>query len=77
MGPPAKPTQCPMTTELQTPIFLDEDARVLDWRIEELLRAGFPELLALELAATKCRVDVAHVQDLDRREAQVRPCLAQ
>ena len=41
-----------MATELQTPIFLDEDARVLDWRIEELLRAGFPELLALELAAT-------------------------
>jgi hypothetical protein len=41
-----------MATELQIPIFLDEDARVLDWRIEELLRAGFPELLALELAAT-------------------------
>jgi hypothetical protein len=41
-----------MATEVQTPIFLDEDARVLDWRIEELLRAGYPELLALELAAT-------------------------
>jgi hypothetical protein len=41
-----------MATDLQIPIFLDEDARVLDWRIEELLRAGFPELLALELAAT-------------------------
>ena len=31
---------------------MDEDARVLDWRIEELLRGGFPELLALEIAAT-------------------------
>jgi hypothetical protein len=41
-----------MATQLQTPIFMDEDARVLDWRIEELLRAGFPELLALEIAAT-------------------------
>jgi hypothetical protein len=41
-----------MATELQIPIFVDADAQVLDWRIEELLRAGFPELLALELAAT-------------------------
>jgi hypothetical protein len=41
-----------MATELQLPIFIDDDIKVLDWRIEELLRAGFPELLALELAAT-------------------------
>jgi hypothetical protein len=41
-----------MATDLQIPIFMDEDVRVLDWRIEELLRAGFPELLALEIAAT-------------------------
>jgi hypothetical protein len=41
-----------MAIDVQTPIFVDDDIRVLDWRIEELLRAGFPELIALELAAT-------------------------
>ena len=55
-----------MATDLQIPIFLDEDARVLDWRIEELLRAGFPELLALELAAT-IEVDLHSAIELRQR----------
>ena len=42
-----------MATDLETTVLpRDESYRVLDWRIEELLRAGFPELLALQLAAT-------------------------
>jgi hypothetical protein len=55
-----------MATEVQLPIFLDEDSRVLDWRIEELLRAGFPELLALELAAT-VEVDLHTAVELRQR----------
>jgi hypothetical protein len=55
-----------MATELQIPIFVDTDAQVLDWRIEELLRAGFPELLALELAAT-LEVDLHTAVELRER----------
>jgi len=55
-----------MATELQLPIFIDDDVRVLDWRIEELLRAGFPELLALELAAT-IEVDLHTAVELTER----------
>ena len=42
-----------MIVELDTPVLSGEDEQVLEWRFEELNRAGFPDHVALELAMTK------------------------
>jgi hypothetical protein len=39
-----------MSVELETPVLFEEAERVLEWRIEELVRADFPGPIAFELA---------------------------
>jgi hypothetical protein len=42
-----------MTVDLDTAPLCGEEELVLEWRFEELYRAGFPDHLALELATAK------------------------
>lgn len=42
-----------MTVDLEPAPASGEEELVLEWRFEELYRAGFPDHLALELATTK------------------------
>ena len=39
-----------MSVELEAPDLRNESELVFEWRLTELIRAGFPEQLALELA---------------------------
>jgi hypothetical protein len=41
-----------MSVELEAPDLRNESELVFEWRLTELMRAGFPEQLALELALT-------------------------
>ena len=41
-----------MSVELELPDLHNESELVFEWRLTELMRAGFPEQLALELAVT-------------------------
>lgn len=52
-----------MTVDLDTALPCGEEEQVLEWRFEELHRAGFPDHLALELAAAK-EVDLHAAVDL-------------
>ncbi|MFN8186951.1 MAG: hypothetical protein U0R69_07725 [Gaiellales bacterium] len=51
-------------TEFEVPHETEED-RVINWRVEELLRAGYDEVAALELALTP-EVDLHRAVDLVR-----------
>jgi hypothetical protein len=55
-----------MPVELDTPVVADEAERVLEWRIEVLLQAGFPDPLAFQLAAA-AEVDLHAALDLRSR----------
>jgi hypothetical protein len=55
-----------MSVELETRVPMDEAERVLEWRIEVLLRAGFPDIIAFELAVTP-GVDLHAAIDLHSR----------
>lgn len=55
-----------MIVELDTPVLSGEDGQVLEWRFEELNRAGFPDHIALELALAK-DIDLHRAVDLVSR----------
>jgi hypothetical protein len=52
-----------MITDVETVVLGTEEERVFEWRLEELFRAGFPDVLAVELAGSR-DVDLHRALDL-------------
>jgi hypothetical protein len=55
-----------MAAEVEVVGVDSEEERVFEWRLEELFRAGFPDALAVELAAAR-DVDLHQALDLVAR----------
>jgi hypothetical protein len=55
-----------MSVELELPDLHNESELVFEWRLTELMRAGFPEELALELAVSS-QVDLHAAAELRSR----------
>ncbi len=56
-----------MAAELETQVYRRNEADVVfEWRFDELVRVGFPDLLALKLALTN-EVDLHAAMDLRSR----------